>query len=78
MRGAFYGAEALRLQRGRNEMRVMVRYPLSERRSLADVQAMRIRTPAGGEIPFAQAAMVDEGRGYSFIKRTGPQARVIT
>jgi multidrug efflux pump subunit AcrB len=48
----------------------MVRYPLSERRSLANVDSMRIRTPGGGEIPFAQAAHVSEGRGYSNIRRT--------
>ena len=70
MRGAFYGAEALRMQRGRNEIKVMVRYPRSQRASLADVRAMRIRTPAGGEIPFAQAAAVEEGRGYSVVNRT--------
>ncbi len=69
VRSAFYGAEALRLQRERNELRVMVRYPLDGRRSLADVNAMRIRTPSGGEIPFAQAAEVVDGRGFSFINR---------
>ncbi len=70
VRGAFYGAEALRLQRERNEVRVMVRYPLAERRSLADVNSMRIRTATGGEIPFNLAAEVTEGRGYSQIRRT--------
>jgi multidrug efflux pump subunit AcrB len=69
VRGALYGAEALRLQRERNELKVMVRYPLDQRRSLADVDSMRIRTPSGGEIPFGQAAYIDEGRGYSEIKR---------
>jgi multidrug efflux pump subunit AcrB len=70
VRGAFYGAEALRLQRERNEVRVMVRYPLAERSDLASVDDMRIRTPSGGELPFAQAASVAEGRGYSAILRT--------
>lgn len=70
VRSAFYGAEALRLQRGRDEVKVMVRYPESERRSLADVEDMRIRTPMGGEIPFYQAANVDDSRGYSVINRT--------
>jgi multidrug efflux pump subunit AcrB len=69
VRGAFYGAEALRILRGRNELKVMVRYPSAERRSLADVHEMRLRTPGGGEIPFAQAAFVEDGRGYSFINR---------
>jgi multidrug efflux pump subunit AcrB len=70
VRGAFYGAEALRLQRGRNEVKVMVRYPEKERRSLANIASLRIRTPRGGEVPFAQAAAVVEGRGYARINRT--------
>jgi len=70
LRGAFYGAEALRLQRGRNEVKVMVRYPEQERKSLADLEAIRIRTTDGGEIPLAQAATVVPGRGYSVINRT--------
>jgi multidrug efflux pump subunit AcrB len=70
VRAAFYGAEALRLQRGRNEVKVMVRYPRSQRRSLADIQSLRLRTPKGVEIPFAQAATVIEGKGYARINRT--------
>jgi multidrug efflux pump subunit AcrB len=70
IRGAYYGAEALRLQRGRNEVKVMVRYPEQDRRSLWDLETMRIRTPLGGELPLARAALVEEGRGYSEIKRT--------
>jgi multidrug efflux pump subunit AcrB len=70
IRSAFYGAEALRLQRGRNEVKVMVRYPEEHRGSLWDLQALRIRTPQGGELPLAQAAWIDEGRGFSEISRT--------
>ena len=69
IRAAFYGAEALRLQRGRNEVKVMVRYPEEDRRNLWDFEKMRIRTPAGGEIPLQQAATISEGRGYSVISR---------
>lgn len=70
VRSAFYGAEALRLQRGRNEVKVMVRYPERERRSLEDIDQMMLRTPMGGEVPFHEAAYVEDGRGYSEIKRT--------
>jgi multidrug efflux pump subunit AcrB len=70
VRAAFYGAEALRLQIGRNEVKVMVRYPKADRKSLWELEAMRIRTPGGGEIPLRQAAEVLEGRGYSEINRT--------
>ena len=70
VRGAFYGAEALRLQRGRNEVKVMVRYPEADRRSLWDLEALRLRTPQGGEIPLPRAAIIEEGRGFSEIRRT--------
>jgi multidrug efflux pump subunit AcrB len=70
VRDAFYGAEALRLQRGRNEVRVMVRYPEADRKSLGDLESMRIRTREGSEIPFSRAAYAEEGRGFSQINRT--------
>ncbi len=70
VRAAFYGAEALRLQRGRNEVKVMVRYPENDRRSLWNFEDLRVRTPDGGELPLARAAVVEEGRGYSQIHRS--------
>ncbi len=69
VRQAFYGEEAQRIQRGRDEVRVMVRYPEGERRSLGDLEDMRIRTPKGVEVPFYEVAEVDMGRGFSSIKR---------
>ncbi len=69
LRGAFYGAEALRLQRGRDEVKVMVRYPEKDRQFLWNLETMRIRTPSGGEIPLMQAASVIESRGFSQINR---------
>lgn len=70
VRAAFHGAEALRLQRGRNEIKVMVRYPDANRRELWNLETMRIHTPSGGEIPLLQAADVIEGQGFSEINRT--------
>jgi multidrug efflux pump subunit AcrB len=70
IRGAFYGSEALRIQRGRNEVKVMVRYPEHSRKNLWDLESMRIRTPGGGEVPLNKAAYVSEGFGYSEINRT--------
>jgi multidrug efflux pump subunit AcrB len=70
LRGAFFGAEALRLQRERNEVKVMVRYPEKDRKSLWDLESMRIRTADGGEVPLLTAAHVTEGRGFSEINRT--------
>lgn len=70
VRSAFFGAEALRLQRGRNEVKVMVRYPDEDRRSLSDVEHLHVRTRNGGEVPFTAAATVQDGVGYSEITRT--------
>ncbi len=69
VRQAFYGEEAQRIQRGRDDIRVMVRYPEKERKSLADVENMRIRLSNGTEIPFKEVAKVDYGRGYATIYR---------
>ena len=69
VRQAFYGEEAQRIQRGRDDIRVMVRYPREDRRSLGDLESMRIRTPNGGEVPFSQVAVVEPGRGFASIRR---------
>ena len=69
MRQGFFGAEALRVQRGRHDVRVMVRYPEAERRTLGDVENLRIRTPDGREIPFGEVASVTLERGYAVIHR---------
>ncbi len=69
VRQAFYGEEAQRIQRGRDDVRVMIRYPEAERRSLADLDNLRIRTPEGGEVPFYTVARAERGRGYASIKR---------
>ncbi|MHC4623119.1 MAG: efflux RND transporter permease subunit, partial [Planctomycetota bacterium] len=68
-RQGFYGEEAQRIQRGRDDIRVMVRYPEDERKSLADVENMRIRLPAGTEVPFKEVAEIKYGRGYATISR---------
>ena len=69
VRQAFYGEEAQRIQRGRDDVRVMVRYPRDERRSLGDLENMRIRTPSGGEVPFSVVAEVESGFGFASITR---------
>ena len=69
VRHAFYGAEALRLQRGKDEIKVMVRYPERERKSLGSIEDMRIRTPGGVEVPFKQVAQVNMEQGYATIER---------
>lgn len=69
VRHAFYGAEALRQQRGRDEIKVMVRLPESERKSLFNLEQLLIRTPDGGEIPLADAATITQSRAYTEINR---------
>jgi multidrug efflux pump subunit AcrB len=73
VRQAFYGYEAQRLQRGQDDLRVMVRYPEDERRSLGSLEQMRIRTADGTEVPFSSVARVTLGRGYTTINRIDGQ-----
>lgn len=77
VRQAFYGYEAQRVQRGPDDIRVMVRFPAHERRSLGDLEAMRIRTADGTEVPFSSVASVSLSRGYTSIQRVDGK-RVVT
>jgi multidrug efflux pump subunit AcrB len=69
VRQAFYGFEVQRIQRGREEVRVFVRYPETERRTLATLENMRIRTPTGTEVPFSEVSDAEFGRGFAEIRR---------
>ena len=77
VRQAFFGDEAQRIQRGRDELKVMVRYPESSRISVFDLEDMWIRTPSGEQVPFYQVADIEIGQGYSSITRVN-QKRSIT
>lgn len=69
VRQAFFGLEAQRIQRGRDDVRVMVRYPQEERRSIANLEQMRIRTPDGQQVPFAEVANAEMGKSLPSIRR---------
>ncbi len=69
VRAAFYGVEAQRIQRGRDDVKVMVRYPIDERRSIDHLQALRIRTADGGAVPFEAVADFTLAEGASTITR---------
>ena len=69
VREAFFGAEAQRFQRGNDELRVMVRYPREERRSVGDLERMWIQLPDQTEAPFSSVASYDLGEGRSQIQR---------
>jgi len=65
----FYGQEALRIQRGRDDIRVKIRYTEQERTALAKLEQVRIRTPRGNEVPFFSVADITFGSGYANIVR---------
>lgn len=69
VRYGFYGAEAQRIQRGDEEVKVMVRYPKDERSSIGHLENMRIRTVTGQDIPFSEVAEIEMGQGYGSIIR---------
>ncbi|MCP4040010.1 MAG: efflux RND transporter permease subunit, partial [bacterium] len=77
VRQSFYGEEAQRIQRGRDDVRVMVRYPEYERTSLGSLEDMHIRTAEGIEVPFAAVADAKLARGFATIRRTDRE-RVVT
>jgi len=70
VRSAFFGNEAVRVQRGREEVRVYVRLPEDERNAIADVEAYLVRTPMGGEVPLGRVASVRLGSSPTTIRRT--------
>jgi HAE1 family hydrophobic/amphiphilic exporter-1 len=77
VRNAYFGAEVMRLQRGRHEVKLMVRYPERERRSLVNFREIRVRTGDGSERPISELAEIEVERGYSEINRVD-QMRSIT
>jgi len=69
VRNAFYGNEVQRLQRGRDEVKVMVRYPDVERRSLANFEKMKLRTTEGEEVPLLDVVVPEYDRGPATVTR---------
>jgi len=76
VRASYFGAEAVRIQRGRDDIRVMVRYTPEERSTLDSLDDVRVLTPAGHEVPFGEIASLSFERGYSDIRRRN-RSRVI-
>jgi len=76
IRSTFYGEEVMRLQRGRHEVKLMVRYPEEERDSLAHLREIRVRVPNVGEIPIGEVAQLSVSRGYSAINRVDQQRSI--
>ncbi len=76
VRAAFFGAEAQRLQRGEDEVRVWLRYGEDSRRSIADLNNMRIRLPGGGEYPISEIVNLEPQRGVIAINHTDGKREV--
>lgn len=76
-RAAFFGAEALRVQRGREEVRVYVRLPTDERNAITDIEGYLIRTPSGAEVPLSQVAQLNSGTSPPTVRRKDGQ-QVVT
>ncbi|MDM8523373.1 efflux RND transporter permease subunit [Desulfococcaceae bacterium HSG8] len=77
VRYSFYGKEAIRQQRGKNEVTVMVRLPKAERSSEHHLEELIIRTPSGAEVPLRQVVDTERARAYTEINRRSGR-RVIT
>jgi multidrug efflux pump subunit AcrB len=69
VRNAFYGAEVLRQQRGRNEIKIMVRLPEKERISEYNLEELMLRTPRGPYVPLREVVNMKRGRAYTAIDR---------
>lgn len=69
LRAAFYGSEALRQQRGRNEVKVMVKYPEDQRVREFDIENFLVRTPSGRDVPLLEVVEIKRGKAYTSIQR---------
>ena len=76
VRQGFFGLEVQRIQRGRDEIRVWVRYTEEDRSALGFIDQMRIRTPDGAEYPFSELAEYDIARGIITINRLENQREI--
>jgi multidrug efflux pump subunit AcrB len=68
LRQGFYGQEVMRLQRGRNEIKVWVRFDKKNRVSVSQIENLKVRTPAGEYVPFKEVAQYKIERGLRRIK----------
>jgi multidrug efflux pump subunit AcrB len=76
VRQAFFGEEVQRMIRGRDELRVMLRYPEKDRKTMDSLSSMKIRTPSGDEIPFVSVARLNHGLSYPSLQRINRQRSV--
>lgn len=76
VRWAFFGNEVQRIQRGKDDLKVMVRYPKAERLSVENMEQIRLRTSSGAEVPLLQVVTPKDGTGPSTIQRIDRQRSI--
>ena len=76
VRAALYGARAVRQQRGKNEVTVLVRLPESERQYQTDIEQLTIVTPSGARVPLQQIANLEKTIAPTIIQRKSSQRLV--
>lgn len=78
-RAGFFGLEATSVQRGADNVSVIVRYPANERDSLSDLLSTWITTPSGDQIPLSTVAKIEEGQAPAqILRRDGRQVTTLT
>lgn len=77
VRAAFFGVEALRVQRGKEDVRVFVRLPIQERGAITDVEDYLVQTPDGSRVPLNHVVSLNVGTSSPAIRRRDGQ-RVVT
>lgn len=92
LRASFHGAEVQRIQRGHDEIRVMVRYPRERRQSMRELESERIHRPgtgenraspappaSGGEVPLSTVADLSERRELAaLVSIDGQQTALVS
>lgn len=73
VRSGFFGNEAQRILRGIDEVRIWVRYSENERRTIAQLEDMRISLDGGKEIPLSELADISVNRGILSINHIDGQ-----
>jgi len=67
VRSGFFGYEAQRLQRGDDEVKVWVRYALDDRKSVNDLERMRVVSPEGRRVAVGDIASIESKKGLIAI-----------
>ena len=78
LRANFHGLLVQRIQRGHEELKVMVRYPRERRSNLRELASERVRRAGGGEVPLSAVANLTESRQQAtFMRIDGNRAATV-